>query len=66
MLNTNARDAQIGELLRHLTRGGHSEREVARIERQLAELRASRDRDDEWALLTRADHQPRLRHLDAF
>jgi hypothetical protein len=66
MMNTEAREDRIGELLRHLARGGHTEREVVKIERDIAELRASEDREREWSRLTRADYQPAFKHLDSF
>jgi hypothetical protein len=62
-MNTSARE-RIGELLRHLARGGHSERELVKIERAIAELRASEDREREWARLTEAPIQPRWRVAD--
>jgi hypothetical protein len=65
MMNTSARE-RIGELLRHLARGGHTEREVVKIERDIAELKASAAREEEWSRLTVAPVQPGFRNLDAF
>jgi hypothetical protein len=65
-MNTSAREDRIGELLRHLARGGHTEKEVGRIERDIAELRASESREQEWRSLTQAPVQPVFRNLDSF
>jgi anti-sigma factor RsiW len=65
-MNTIARDTRIGELLRHLARGGLDDRQRARIEKDLAELTESKRREEQWRRLTRASHQPRLRHQDAY
>jgi hypothetical protein len=64
MMSTTAREDRIGELLRHLARGGHTEKEVVKIERAIAELRASESREQEWLRLTQAPIQPRWRHAD--
>ncbi len=63
-MSTTAREDRIGELLRHLARGGHSERELVKIERDLRELRASESREQEWLRLTQATVQPRWRVAD--
>jgi hypothetical protein len=65
-MNTSAREDRIGELLRHLARGGITEREVVKAERAIAELRASEDREREWRSLTQAPVQPVFRNLDSF
>jgi hypothetical protein len=65
-MDHTAREDRIGELLRHLARGGHTEREVVKAERAIAELRASESREQEWARLTQAPVQPVFRNLDSF
>jgi hypothetical protein len=53
-------------ILRTLARGGLDTRQVVRLERDLQAIRESRDREQEWARLTRADHQPGFRTVDPF
>ncbi len=62
MMNTEREES----ILRTLARGGLSDQQVARLESDLHELRESRDREQQWQRLTRADHQPRFRSVDSF
>jgi anti-sigma factor RsiW len=64
MLHT--RDQRLAELLQAIARGGLSDQQLARTERDVAELKASAAREAEWSRLTRADHQPGFRNLDSF
>lgn len=60
------RDTQESRLLRMLARGGLSDQQRVRIERDLQAIRESRDREQEWARLTRADYQPGFRIVNPF
>jgi hypothetical protein len=51
-------------ILRMLANGGLSDHQVARLESDLHELQASREREREWSRLTEAPIQPRWRHAD--
>jgi anti-sigma factor RsiW len=64
MLHT--RDQRLAELLQAIARGGLSDQQLARTERDIAELKASAAREQEWQRLTVAPHQPRWKHMDSF
>jgi anti-sigma factor RsiW len=64
MLHT--RDQRLAELLQAIARGGLSDQQLARTERDIEELKASAAREEEWQRLTRADYQPRFRSVDSF
>jgi hypothetical protein len=51
-------------ILRTLANGGLDDRQVARLENDLHELRESRVREQQWQELTQATIQPRWRHAD--
>ncbi len=53
-------------ILRMLARGGLSDQQVVRLENDLRELQASRERERLWRRLTVAPVQPGFRNLDAF
>ncbi len=60
------RDIQESDLLKSLARGGLSDQQRVRIERDLQAVRESRDREEQWQRLTVAPHQPRFRSVDTF
>jgi hypothetical protein len=60
------RDTQESDLLKSLARGGLSDQQRVRIERDLQAVRESRDREQQWLSLTVARVQPRFRSVDAF
>ncbi len=64
MLHT--RDQRLAELLQAIARGGLSDQQLARTERDIAELKASAAREQEWSRLTRADYQPAFRIVNPF
>jgi hypothetical protein len=47
-----------------LARGGLSDQQLTRLENDLRELQASREREREWSRLTQAPVQPRWKHAD--
>jgi hypothetical protein len=59
-------DTQESDLLKSLARGGLSDQQRVRIERDLQAVRESRAREQQWRQLTVAPHQPRFRSVDAF
>jgi hypothetical protein len=60
------RDIQESDLLKSLARGGLSDQQRVRIERDLQAVRESRDREQQWLSLTVARVQPAFKHLDSF
>jgi hypothetical protein len=60
------RDTQESDLLKSLARGGLSDQQRVRIEHDLHELQASREREQQWLSLTVARVQPRFRSVDTF
>jgi anti-sigma factor RsiW len=62
----HARDQRLAELLQAIARGGLSDQQRERIERELTEVRESMRREREWARLTRASLQPRFRTYDPY
>ncbi len=62
----HARDQRLAELLQAIARGGLSDQQLARTERDIVELKASADREQEWQRLTRADYQPGFRIVNPF
>jgi hypothetical protein len=65
-MDQSAREDRESHLLRTLARGGLSDQQRVRIEHDLHELQASREREQQWRSLTVARVQPGFRNLDAF
>ncbi len=62
----DARHEQVDCLLRTLSHGGLSDQQRERIERELAEIRQSMQREQEWRRLTQARHQPQFKLTDPY
>ncbi len=63
-MDQSAREDRESHLLRTLAIGGLSDQQRVRIEHDLLELQASREREREWSRLTQATVQPRWRLAD--
>lgn len=66
MTPKEVREVRVGELLTAIVRGGLDERQLARVEAELSELRESARRERVQRESTVAGYQPSFKHLDSF